>query len=149
MTPDEPPRESETAGNREPVESQPLPEARNWSDAKAEIVLRKHHICPYLGLRDDRTVVAMLPTPAHACFARRKRYAPSLEHQIVRCLSPAYPGCSIYPDKKPEKNAAGNLYSLQDEVGGNGRGWGQWLRWIGLALLLVVIGALVYGGVVR
>ena len=148
MRSDEPSRENEPVGNLEQAEpEQPQVVSGSRQDAKAEIVLRKHHICPYLGLRDDRTVVAMLPTTAHACFARRQRYSPSIEHQIVRCLNSAYPGCSIYPDKKPDKhtthkNATDRLYSLQGEFDENRR---NWLGWAGLALLiLVIIGALAY-----
>jgi hypothetical protein len=140
MTSDESPRESEPTGNIEQDKSEPqaTPKPAGSPTTKAEIILRKHHICPYLGLRDDRTVVAMLPTSAHACFARRKRYQPSVEHQMVRCLSSNYPGCSIYPDKPAEAKTRDSLYTLQGDFSRNGRGWG-WLRWGGLGLLALLL----------
>lgn len=156
MTSDEHPRENEPSSDIEQGPSnkaaatqqstaQPSPQPAAQQSARAEIVLRKHHICPYLGLRDDRTVVAMLPTPAHACYARKKRYTPSIEHQMVRCLSSNYPGCSIYPDSSTSPKAGGNNpFTLQDEFGGRGGYW-RWLQWLGMALLaLLVVGGTAY-----
>lgn len=145
MTADEVPSESEPTRDEQQSERGPAErlDPVDQPAPKAEIVLRKHHICPYLGLRDDRTVVAMLPTPAHACFARRKRYSPSVEHQVVRCLSSNYPGCSVYPDKVAD--TFDSPYTLQGNFGNDEGNWRRWLLWGALAaLVLLLIGATAY-----
>lgn len=139
MISDESPHENEPRGNIEQDEPQVEPAAASQQGAQAHIVLRKHYVCPYLGLRDDRTVLAMVPTPAHACFARRRRYSPSIEHQIVRCLSSNYPGCSIYPDKTGTKAAHDKLFTLQGDVSTDRRDGLKWLRWAVPALLILAL----------
>jgi hypothetical protein len=63
---------------------------------------------------------------------------------MVRCLSPNFPGCSIYPDKKPDQAKNDYLFTLQGEFNEHRRGW--W-RWASLALaLLVLMSALGYIG---
>jgi hypothetical protein len=146
MTPEEPPRESDPNRNVEQggTEHQTGPTLASKPAEKTDNVLRKYHNCPYLGLHNDRTSVSTQPTSAHACYARRQRYLPSLEHQRVRCLSTTYPGCPIYPDEKPHLYATSSLYALQGTVGREGRDRWRWPGLVAVALLLALAGAFAY-----
>lgn len=147
MTPDVPPRESNSSRSPEQGETEQQKRQNPESNPgqKAENVLVTRDICPYLGLRDDHTVVSMRPTPAHACFAQRPRYSPSPEHQMGYCLTTNYPRCRIYPDKKPAGKAVkDNLYTLHGESRKDRRSRTRWPGWLGLVLLLALVSALAY-----
>ena len=129
-----PPSGTDPGGN-EPGETKP--NARS-TEPKAEIV-RKQRICPYLGLQQDRTVIAVAPTPAHACYAQKRRISPSIEHQYARCFSDTYPECSYYPGRVAGKSEG--VYTLNDAPASARR---NWIPWTIAALALLLLVALVF-----
>jgi hypothetical protein len=131
---EQPPSGREPGGN---ASGETKPNARN-TEPKAEIV-RKQRICPYLGLQQDRTVIAVAPTAAHACYAQKRRIYPSIEHQHARCFSETYPECSYYPGRVADKSAG--LYTLSDTLVSDRKGW---IPWTIAALTLLLLAALVF-----
>ena len=124
------------------TDEQPLEQntATETTEPGTTIVLRRYIACPYLGLKHDPTVTALVPTAAHVCYARKRRYSPSDEHQSHFCFSPIYPDCSRYPDEVPDSVEL--LYPLSEpslftrSI--------NWMRWIGAALAVLVLAALGY-----
>ncbi len=107
------------------------------SDAETspETTPKKRRICPYLGLFEDRTMVAGTPMEAHACFAKRRRFRPSLDHQSAFCLSGRFPTCRYYPDRVSE--VPSELYTLERE-----RSNKKWYLWVlALVVLLLIVAA--------
>ncbi len=101
-----------------------------------EIQAHKRRICPYLGLRHDRTVIAAQATEAHACYAQSKRIYPSIEHQKAWCFTDRYTACSYYPRTDQPSGRAADLFTLVDSTKPRRRRWGCWL------VLLVVLALL-------
>ncbi len=150
--PDQPkPGELESSG----LESSGLePETRQQQPPKPENS-RKRYVCPYLGLSQDRTVIAASPTLAHACYAQDRSLVPSIEHQRTRCFSATYPQCTYYPDPVAGQeiyqigNAATaqnvsqtpGVYALKDKVEPARR---NLLPWIIILLILIGLTALAY-----
>lgn len=56
----------------------------------------KQGVCPYLGLREDPSLIAARPTSAHTCHSGAPRQPLSPEHQRNYCMTAAYGRCAAY-----------------------------------------------------
>ncbi|MEZ4662001.1 MAG: hypothetical protein R2911_31005 [Caldilineaceae bacterium] len=52
--------------------------------------------CPHIGLREDRSSIYMMPTPAHSCFVRGVPFTPNAEHQHGFCLQANHCNCPLF-----------------------------------------------------
>jgi hypothetical protein len=86
-----------------------------------------------LGLRKDRTVMATVPTTQHVCYAQKRHFTPSLEHQALLCLGGRYPACHFYH----MANEASLFDPFQQERSPRRFRWGVWAV-VGAVLLVLV-----------
>lgn len=52
--------------------------------------------CPYLGIRDDSTIMLSESSHMHRCFAEKARRAPALDYQTKYCLRSEHAECPVY-----------------------------------------------------
>ena len=64
--------------------------------------IESKHICPYLGLAEDRDSRFAYPETAHLCFATDPESAISLGHQNAFCFNPGFSACSRFVELPPE-----------------------------------------------
>ncbi|GAB4530985.1 MAG: hypothetical protein Kow0063_09660 [Anaerolineae bacterium] len=95
------------------------------------------HICPFLGLADDRDSRFSYPEPAHLCFAAGRPAPITLEHQSSFCLSAEHPTCPRYAGAGPDDFAAAAAKAETWEEASRFPLWAIVLS--GLAGLLVVV----------
>lgn len=107
-----------------------------------QIVPRRLVACPYLGLLQDPTVTAIVPTVQHACYAGKRRQSPSVEHQAIFCFRPVYSQCEYY--RKHSESDVDSVYGLVDGEGR--RRTANWIPWVGtgLAAILAVVGLFLF-----
>lgn len=61
------------------------------------------HVCPFLGLAEDRYARFSYPEAAHLCFAAGRKAPIALEHQSAFCLTLHHPACPRYVEPLPEE----------------------------------------------
>lgn len=91
--------------------------------------------CPHIGLREDRSSLYMMPTPAHSCFVRGVPFTPNAEHQYGFCLNANHANCPLYtapvrvnissvqgigPMGSPEQGISANQNGAKMPAVGNG-----------------------------
>ena len=59
-------------------------------------------VCPYLGLKDDATIMLSEPSVAHWCYAARPSNRPSIQDQAAVCLRLRHVHCQYYKGAMPE-----------------------------------------------
>ena len=108
------------------------------SEPRAEIVPWKQLVCSHLGLPRDRTVIASVPTEAHACYAQKRRRFPSVDHQVLFCFSGNHRLCKYYPDSTLDETNW--MYTL---LGNVPRRRAKWIPLIGTAIALILMTAFI------
>lgn len=72
-------------------------------------------VCPYLGMRDDATIMLSEPSQMHRCFAEAKQRSPALDFQARYCLGSHHEECPVYriagPKQSPVRVEANGRFS--------------------------------------
>lgn len=103
------------------------------ADSTPAPTVHQDHICPYLGLERDPSVVARYPTKAHVCSSPKKRHHPALEHQTAYCLDAGYVQCPFFVEWANTPTPASSPPVMRRKRSGNFR-----MAGIGLTALLVI-----------
>ncbi len=82
-----------------------------------ELTLHQPPICPYLGLRNDATVVTGYATERHACYNREQPSTPTSAHQWNYCLGHLYHECSHYSLPTPEEVQKATPAAVRRQMG--------------------------------
>lgn len=68
--------------------------------------------CPYLGIKDDSTIMLSMPSRMHRCHAEQPLRSPELDYQTRCCLTSEHESCPIYKSaglKRAQQRAASSV----------------------------------------
>ena len=99
-------------------------------------------VCPHLGLRGDRTVIAAVPTEAHVCYGTKKHFTPPTDYQISYCFSARHSICSLYREAEPKAlqltakrpAARGSVVFHRSAL------WIRPVAWLAIVMMAVLLG---------
>lgn len=102
--------------------------------------------CPWMGLRDDPTVMLAMPSDSHRCFAVSPEREPRLDYQMRYCLGPAHQQCATYQAAE-QRVVASFEPRTKPRTSSRKRTSHRGVRWfvIGAATMLLLAAAAGYG----